>query len=212
MIKQDRKTPLVEDGIVVGTGSNKYEIRNPVGRFLLHQFDQSIAELISTVRPSTILEVGCGEGHVTNILLSNTNAFIYCTDISEKILDIAKNAILCPHRVSFEKRSIYDLRSDKDRAELVVCCEVLEHLNDPYRGLDKLASVASPYCILSVPREPMFRTLNFLRGAYSAQFGNSPGHIQHWSTKGFVRLVQTKFEIIEVRSLLPWTVVLARTR
>ncbi len=212
MIKQDRKTPIVEDGIVVGTGSNKYEMRNPVGRFLLHQFDQSIAELISTVRPRTILEVGCGEGHVTNILLNNTKAFIHCTDISDKILDIAKNAILSPRRVSFEKRNIYDLKSDTDQAELVVCCEVLEHLNNPYLGLDKLASVASPYCILSVPREPIFRTLNFLRGAYLPQFGNSPGHIQHWSTKGFVRLVQTKFEIIEVRSLLPWTVLLARIR
>jgi 2-polyprenyl-3-methyl-5-hydroxy-6-metoxy-1,4-benzoquinol methylase len=211
MTKQDRKIPLIEDGIVVGTGSNKYEMRNPVGRFLLHQFDWAIAELISKISPTTILEVGCGEGHVTNILLSNTDALIHCTDVSDRIIDIAKSTITST-RVSFEKRSIYDLRSDTNRAELVVCCEVLEHLKNPILGLEKLASVASPYCILSVPREPIFRALNFLRGAYLEQFGNSPGHIQHWSKKGFIRLVETKFEILEVNSLLPWTALLARVR
>lgn len=209
MIKPAKKTPLVENGIVVGTGSNKYEMRNPVGRLLLKQFDQTIIEIVNQINPNTILEVGCGEGHVTQILLEQTAAKIHCTDISDTILGITKSAIASP-RVDFANQSIYDLNTDTDQAELVVCCEVLEHLENPLLGLEKLASVAAPYCILSVPREPRFRLLNFLRGAYFTEFGNSPGHIQHWSKTGFVRLVATKFKILEVRALLPWTVILAR--
>ncbi|MUL36688.1 class I SAM-dependent methyltransferase [Gloeocapsopsis dulcis] len=207
---KQKHLPLVEDGIVVGTGSNKYEMKNPVGRYLLYQFDRAIAELVSQINPKTILEVGCGEGHVTQIL-SQTNASLHCTDISDKILDIAKSRVNYS-RISFEKKSIYDLQKPTDQADLVVCCEVLEHLEYPQIGLEKLASVAAPYCILSVPREPIFRTLNFLRGAYFTEFGNSPGHVQHWSRRGFIKLVKTKFEILNIKSLLPWTVILAQTK
>ncbi|MES1026054.1 methyltransferase domain-containing protein [Gloeocapsa sp. BRSZ] len=208
-MNQNRHFPLIEDGVVVGTGSNKYEMRNPVGKYLLYQFDQAITKLVSQIKPKNILEVGCGEGHITQIL-SQTNASLHCIDISDKILEIAKNRVNYS-RISFEKKSIYDLR-DTDQATLVVCCEVLEHLEHPQIGLEKLASVAKPYCILSVPREPIFRTLNFLRGAYLTKFGNSPGHIQHWSRRGFIKLVETKFEILSVKALLPWTVILAQTK
>ena len=41
-----------------------------------------------------------------------------------------------------------------DSAELVVCCEVLEHLEHPEAALATLASLARPWLIASVPREP----------------------------------------------------------
>lgn len=208
-MKKSRKSPLIENGIVVGTGSNKYQMRNPIGKLLIQQFDRTISKLVREINPKTILEVGCGEGHVTQILLNQTNASIHCTDISHTILKQAQDAIASP-RASFDNKSIYELNSEVDRAELVVCCEVLEHLENPFLGLEKIASVASPYCLLSVPREPIFRTLNLIRGAHIAQFGNSPGHIQHWSKRSFFKLVQTQFEIIKVMTPLPWTVILAK--
>ncbi|MEY3869719.1 MAG: hypothetical protein RLZZ338_3610 [Cyanobacteriota bacterium] len=211
MIKQTQKSPLIENGIVVGTGSNKYQMRNPIGQILLKNFDRALSDLIKPLNPKTILEVGCGEGHVTQILVDCTAAKIRGTDISNTILNQAREAVLSP-RVSFHNQNIYQFNPDIDRAELVVCCEVLEHLENPTLGLEKLASLASPYCLLSVPREPIFRTLNFLRGAYLAEFGNSPGHIQHWSKRGFIKLVKTQFELIEVRAPLPWTVILAKVK
>ncbi|MGE5656551.1 MAG: class I SAM-dependent methyltransferase [Actinomycetota bacterium] len=209
MIKQTQKLPLVENGIVVGTGSNKYQMRNPIGQLLIKQFDHTLAALVKEINPKTILEVGCGEGHVTQILLDQTEATLQCTDISDAILKEAKEAVPSS-RVSFANKSIYELKSEVDQAELVVCCEVLEHLENPLLGLEKLSTVAAPYCLLSVPREPIFRTLNFIRGAHFTQFGNSPGHVQHWSRRGFIKLVQTKFKLIKVVTPLPWTVILAR--
>ncbi|MDB9512887.1 methyltransferase [Kamptonema animale CS-326] len=211
MIKQREKSPVIENGIVVGTGSNKYQMRNPIGQLLLKHFADTIAEIVKEINPQTILEVGCGEGHITKVLVDSSDAKIHCTDISNTILNIAKDAISSP-RVSFENKNIYELKSETEGSDIVVCCEVLEHLDDPILGLEKLYNVASPYCLLSVPREPIFRTLNFIRGAHFSQFGNSPGHIQHWSKRGFIKLVQTKFEIIKVKSPLPWTVILAKIK
>lgn len=198
-----------KNGTIVGT-VNKYQMKNPLGRLLIHNFDQTIGKLAQTVHPQSILEVGCGEGHITNTLLKVTNASIRCTDIAEEIFN---QPDLCyKSRVAFEKLSIYELSYPQYQANLVVCCEVLEHLESPLLALEKLAQLANPYCLLSVPREPLFRTLNFLRGSYFKDFGNSPGHIQHWSKRGFIQLVKTKFEILEICAPLPWTVILAKVK
>ena len=204
------KTPLIEEGLVVGTGSDKYETKNPLAQYLLRQFDKSIAELVNLARPDSILEVGCGEGHVTDILLKNSTANIQALDISQTIVDIARDAIDST-RVDFQQFNIYDL-AEKDIADLVVCCEVLEHLETPETGLMRLAEKAAPYAIISVPREPLWRLLNFMRGAHVSNLGNSPGHIQHWSQKAFIQFVETQFEIVSVKAPLPWTVLLLKSR
>lgn len=205
------KPPLIENGVVVGTGSDKFQQKNPVVRWALRNFDRAIVELATRQSTSRILEVGCGEGHVTNLLVESTRAEIVAFDISQRVLDMAKRAV-CSDRVAFGLKNILDLDPERDRAPLVVCCEVLEHLQCPEVGLRHLAEVADPYAVLSVPREPLFRTLNLLRGAHVRSFGNSPGHLQHWSARGFLRFVRRDFEILEVRTPLPWTVVLARSR
>jgi len=108
----------------------------------------------------------------------------------------------------FITRSIYDLDPQEDRADLVVCCEVLEHLEDPEKALQVLRSISGTRLILSVPLEPVWRMLNMARGKYWNEWGNTPGHIQHWSRQEFIGLVEKYFRVIEVRSPLPWTMVL----
>ncbi|MEW8029156.1 MAG: class I SAM-dependent methyltransferase [Candidatus Thiodiazotropha sp.] len=210
MVKKT-KGPLVEDGVVVGNTTEKYDSGNPLSRFLVNNFCRAVGDLAAIVVPRQIFEVGCGEGHITSVLLERTSAEIDAVDISETILDIARDSI-DSLRVSFECKNIYTIDGQARCADLVVCCEVLEHLDDPKRGLEILADAASPYAILSVPREPLWRMLNMARGAYWSDWGNTPGHLQHWSKSGFIDFVSQEFEIIETRSILPWTILLARSR
>jgi len=63
---------------------------------------------------------------------------------------------------------------------------------------------------VSVPREPLWRGLNMARGAYWRDLGNTPGHVNHWSKRGFVSLLSCVGVVEEVRSPFPWTVVLVR--
>ena len=89
---------------------------------------------------------------------------------------------------------------------------MLEHLDDPERALDVLAGLAKPWLIASVPREPLWRALNLARLSYVGELGNTPGHLNHWSRRDFVRFLTRRFEVIEVRSPTPWTMVLCRVQ
>ena len=112
----------------------------------------------------------------------------------------------------FEAKSIYDLETGRDDADLVVCCEVLEHLEQPEVALQALQRIEFRHLIVSVPKEPLWCALNLARGKYIADWGNTPGHIQHWSKTGFIRMVSKYFDVLEVRSPLPWTMLLCRPR
>jgi 2-polyprenyl-3-methyl-5-hydroxy-6-metoxy-1,4-benzoquinol methylase len=114
--------------------------------------------------------------------------------------------------VTFRVADLHDLNPPEAGAELVVCCEVLEHLADPARALALLARLAQPHLIVSVPREPLWRVLNVARGRYWAAMGNTPGHLQHWSARDFLALLEHHVEVREVRTPLPWTMALCRRR
>jgi hypothetical protein len=58
----------------------------------------------------------------------------------------------------------------------------------------------------------LWRLLNLARGRYVARLGNTPGHLQHWSTGAFQRLLATELDVRAVRTPLPWTQVLGEVR
>ncbi|MGH9024727.1 MAG: class I SAM-dependent methyltransferase, partial [Acidimicrobiia bacterium] len=93
--------------------------------------------------------------------------------------------------------------------DLVLAIEVLEHVPRPSDALHEIARVAKGDVVLSVPREPLWRVANMARGRYLSAYGNTPGHIQHWSRRAFVRLVARHLDVTAVRSPPPWTIVAA---
>jgi 2-polyprenyl-3-methyl-5-hydroxy-6-metoxy-1,4-benzoquinol methylase len=95
--------------------------------------------------------------------------------------------------------------------DLVAAIETLEHVASPQRTLSEMRRVAARHLLVSVPREPLWRALNLARGAYLAQLGNTPGHVNHWSREGFVRLLSGYGEVVELRTPFPWTMALVRT-
>ena len=78
--------------------------------------------------------------------------------------------------------------------------------------LTEMARVASGHLLVSVPREPLWRALNMARGAYLKDLGNTPGHLNHWTRRGFVALCGRYGDVVEVRSPFPWTMLLVRVR
>ena len=73
--------------------------------------------------------------------------------------------------------------------DLATAIEVLEHVPEPEATLAEMARVARRGLLVSVPREPLWRGLNMARGAYLRDLGNTPGHVNHWSKRGFVSLL-----------------------
>lgn len=202
-----------EGGVIAGNAYDKYGSGNPLVRRIMAGFYQSLDELLQMASPVSIHEVGCGEGFwVTNWLRRGFEA--RGSDYSSRVIELARSNAAetgLPENV-FTQKSIYDLTAENDGADLVVCCEVLEHLEDPEAGLKALQRVTTNHLILSVPREPIWRLLNVARGKYLSELGNTPGHLQHWSRAGFVSLVERYFDVLELRTPLPWTMLLCRPK
>ena len=133
------------------------------------------------------------------------------SDVSAKVVEQAReNARKAAVPADFNVANIYEMSSEAAAAELIVCCEVLEHLEETGKALDLLVRSAHPWLLVSVPREPIWRALNVVRGAYWRDLGNTPGHVQHWSTSAFVDVLRSRVDVIQVRKPLPWTMVLCR--
>lgn len=203
--------PLHDYANVGGNAYDKYGSSNPIARRLMAGFLGAFDALVGRAAPRTAFEIGCGEGELSLRMIErgiDARGF----DLEAEVVAEA-NARARARGLGdrFEARSIYSLEPGEIAADLIVCCEVLEHLPDPVRALDILAAQDAPFLLLSVPREPVWRVLNLARGKYVGQLGNTPGHIQHWSRAGFRRLVQSRFEIAAERNPLPWTMLLVRT-
>jgi ubiquinone/menaquinone biosynthesis C-methylase UbiE len=191
---------------IVGNVYDKYNSQNPVVRWLMKGFLSSVTELYNQMKPSSILEVGCGEGALADHLLQHALKRPACFEACDISLD-AIDPLIDP-LIKFRQSSIYELPYGEKSFELVVCCEVLEHLEHPLRGLAELARVAEKGVLLSTPWEPIWRLLNLARGKYVMDLGNTPGHIQHFSRQGLIKLARTYLEVVNQRSPLPWTIIL----
>lgn len=194
-----------EDEIVIGNVYQKFATRNPLFRKLVSNYQQKLDGLVERLNPSSIHEVGCGEGHVISRYIK-AGRKLSATDFSWQIIEAAKKNY--PNSgIVFKVESVYDL-SPENKAELILCCEVLEHLKHPIDALEKLNKIAIRNLVVAVPQEPIWQTLNMLRGSYIRCLGNTPGHIQHWSKRQIVSLLGNYFKIEEVLNPFPWTMVL----
>lgn len=196
----------IDRGVVAGNTYDKYGTKNPVARALMAGFLRALGELLPRSAPRRILEVGAGEGEIGRRLRSRyPDASIIAVEHSPRLAADAHRRTGLPYAA----QSATHLGLKTGAFDLVVMCEVLEHLADPEAALREVARVASGDVVLSVPREPLWRALNMLRGSYLADLGNTPGHVQHWSRPAFVDLVGRHLRVTRVRSPLPWTMVAA---
>ena len=198
-----------EGGILIGNQLDKDKVSNPIARWMVGGFDAALAGLVDAVRPASVHEVGCGEGRLSRRLHAQTGLEIRASDFSREL--IAENQARGDAGVHYAARSVYELDPGEDWADLVVCCEVLEHVERPADALAALRGLGARAYILSVPREPLWRVLNAVRGKYVSALGNTPGHFNHWSARGFVRfLEQGGFRVERRVQPLPWTMVTGR--
>ncbi len=201
----------LEDGIFIGNQIDKGNLKNPISRSLVRNFDDRFFDGVSSLSPRSIHEVGCGEGRLTRAMCERYQVPVHGTDFSEAV--ITGNQKWSSDLLSFEQLSIYDLNAEEHQRDIVVCCEVLEHLEDPEEGLAALKRLQARSYLMSVPNEPIWRCLNMARGKYWSDFGNTPGHLNHWSKTRFSRFLEEGgFEVRKWLNPFPWLMVVAELR
>jgi ubiquinone/menaquinone biosynthesis C-methylase UbiE len=197
------------EGTVTGNTYDKYGSTNPVVKRLMARFEGTLDELFTKAAPKSLLDVGCGEGVLTEQWAKRIDGRVVGIDLDDPQL-----------HAEWEKRQAQNLEYKVMKAEnlpfadgefdVASAIEVLEHVPDPEHTVAEMARVASGHVLVSVPREPLWRGLNMARGAYLKDLGNTPGHLNHWSKRSFVQLLSKHGQVIEARSPFPWTMLLVR--
>lgn len=192
-----------------GNTYDKYATTNPVERRLMAGFLAALDGMLVDLAPTRILEIGVGEGEViTRVRQRFPGVPVTGLDLPDEHLAEHWHAAGLPCCFGDATR----LPFPDDAFDLVLAIEVLEHIPDPDAALGELARVTRGHLIASVPFEPIWRAGNLLRRRYVRDWGNTPGHVNHWSRGGFRRFVARRFVVERVRSPLPWTMVRARRR
>jgi 2-polyprenyl-3-methyl-5-hydroxy-6-metoxy-1,4-benzoquinol methylase len=199
------------EAVPTGNTFDKYGSRNPVVRRLMAGFEHTLDELFTRAAPTSILDIGCGEAVLTEQWAARLgNGRVVGVDLDDPKLAAEWAARVRPNLELRELDVTGGLPYGEGEFSLVCATEVLEHVPEPERVVAEMARVASSHLLVSVPHEPLWRALNLARGAYVGQLGNTPGHINHWSRRAFVRMLSAHGEVVETRSPFPWTMLLVR--
>lgn len=186
--------------------TGKYENTGKIGRKLIDRFYRSVIEMLDPpTAGKQLLEVGCGAGYSTHLLnaaCSSEQTLTAC-DIGQTLIKAAQQR---NPDIDFFQASAYALPLPDKSVDSILMLEVLEHLEHPQQALAELSRVARKRVVISTPREPLWCALNFARGKYLRHIGNTPGHIQHWSSRGLKREAEQKLSVTAMRTPLPWTI------
>jgi 2-polyprenyl-3-methyl-5-hydroxy-6-metoxy-1,4-benzoquinol methylase len=202
--------PAEPQSVPTGNTYDKYSSTNPVVKRLMAGFERHMQELMDRAAPRSIIDVGCGEGVLTEQWARRySDARLVGIDLEDPKLRAEWDRRACGN-LEFAVGTGDTLPFSDGEFELASAMEVLEHVPDPETVVGEMARVSSRWLLASVPREPLWRALNMARGAYLRDFGNTPGHLNHWSKRGFARLLARHGEVVELRSPFPWTMALVR--
>jgi SAM-dependent methyltransferase len=201
------------EGTVTGNTYDKYGSTNPVVRRLMAGFEGTLDELFTQADPRSLLDVGCGEGVLTQQWAQRLgdDRRVVGIDLDEPALHAEWAKRTAPN-LSYRVMKAENLPFADAEFDTATAIEVLEHVPDPEHTVAEMARVAQRWLLVSVPREPLWRALNLARGAYWKDLGNTPGHVNHWSKRSFVALLSRHGEVVQARSPFPWTMLLVRLR
>lgn len=207
ILSKNSKT-TIKKPFVAGNYTDKYHSQNPINQFLMNRFLNDFRLLLQQAQSKkikTICEIGCGEGELLKIIHQYyPQAKIYATDRAKsEIIKAKKNTKGIP--IVFSVQNAEKLNYKNKHFDLVVCCEVLEHLENPIQGLKEIKRISS-YSIISVPIEPWWRILNMMRLKYLSDFGNTPGHLNYYSVTKFNKFLKQQLMIKNTKMPFPWQI------
>ncbi len=196
-----------EGGTLVNTSNyRKHTSDNPVQRRLIDRFHVKVTDIVTGLRPATMLDAGCGEGFVIDIFQTAMPE----TQIAG--FDVLENSVKAAQqrnpRAEIAVGDIYNIDFADDSFDIVCCFEVLEHLHEPDRALSELARVARNHVVLSVPHEPFFCLANAARGKNLdiRPRGSDPDHRNFWSREKFAEFAGMELDVTVLTGSAPWTI------
>lgn len=194
---------------VDSTNYEKFQTRNPLVRRLIDRFYKRLRGVVEPLGAASLLDAGCGEGETLARLGPSLPPRTVAVDLSPEAAEFAARRL---PRVEVRQASVLNLPFGDASFDLVLCLEVLEHIDDPDAALAELSRVAQEHVVISVPDEPWFRAGSLLRGKYLRGLGNHPEHVNHWSPRTLRAFLQPRLEIVSLERSFPWLIAHCRRR
>ena len=186
----------------------KHTHKNPIQRLLLNNFFRNLVNLTKAKTVDSILDVGCGEGFTLNRLKENgIGKKLEGIESLQAAIDLGKKTY---PDIKIVKGSIYELPYKDNSFDLVLCTEVLEHLEKPQDAIKELVRVSKKYLVISVPNEPFFMLAQLIRGRNWSRLGNDIEHINHWTMFSFSKFIKQNSNVRILAKKFPfaWTMLL----
>lgn len=190
----------------------KYQTKNPLKRKMVERLNRSIlgtigkwaCEISAGENKVKVLDAGCGEGFVTGLIHERFPEFeITGLEYTREALDVAEQRY---PDVCFKQGDIYKLPYEDGYFDIVICTEVLEHLENPRKALSELNRTSKHFLLLTVPNEPWFRLGNLLVLKNVSRLGDPIDHINHWTFSAFGKMIRNSLPFqVRMSSSFPWT-------
>ena len=186
----------------------KYNTKNPLKRLLVDRLNQriikEIALLIDKKEQVKILDAGCGEGFISRMIVSAFPGVVVTgLDYTNEALEIAREM---GEDVTYVQGDIMDMPFENKEFDIVVCTEVLEHLDDPDKAHSELLRVSKWGVLVTVPHEPWFCIGNMAALKNLSRFGNPIDHINRWSFGSFKEFIGKKSRNAVFGKSFPWSI------
>jgi SAM-dependent methyltransferase len=148
---------------------------NPTARHL----KRIIVALIRGAMPvESLLDAGCGMGvNVRDLRRKFPHLRITGTDLSERILGLAREYVGPDPMIEFASLDLGQASLDR-QFDLILCNQVLEHVEDDRRAIRNLAQMTRRWLLITVPG-----------GAYNST-SKLVGHFRHYSRNDICRKVE----------------------
>lgn len=212
-----KATPELEDF------GHKYteEGSGKIGSKLLEGYFRAVESLLKesgkltkTSKQMKAIELGCGEGFSTEKIrkMLPNNIDLSASEYVDALVPKARKR---NPKVKVIQENVYELTHKDESFDVVFLLEVMEHLDYPEVALKEISRILKKdgVLVLGVPREPMWRALNMMRGKYLRDWGNTVGHLNHWSSTSLTEFMNKNFGVVVAkRNPIPWTLILAKKK
>ncbi len=144
---------------------------------------------LSWISPgSKVLDLGCGDGYLAELIEKKNNCDVTCLDISEVALKKAKARNLKVVLGSLED----PLPFNDNSFDYVIATEALEHISATEKALLEMARVSKGHMLVSIPNIAFWKhRLTLLSGHFPKQWVIHPmEHLRYWSVADFRKMLE----------------------
>jgi SAM-dependent methyltransferase len=154
-----------DEGIVTGNTYDKYGSSNPVVRRLMTRFEHDLEELFEAAAPTSVLDVGCGEGVLVHRWAQRLGgpdsadaARVVGIDLEEDSIQAGWAERQAPN-LEYRVMHAANLPFAADEFDFASAIEVLEHVPDPAHTVAEMARCAQRHRQHARPSQPLVQAL-----------------------------------------------------